>query len=489
MQEAARVAIDLGAESCRVSLLRWIDSEPTVEVIHRIPNGPVRRGDSLCWPLRRILAGLEEGLRKAAAAAPEGIASIGVDGWSVDYVRLAPGGELLREPFCYRDERTAATKEAADRIISPFDLFQRTGTYPLKINTVYQLLADTAAGPEEKNQRIERNHNRIDTGAPWVMLPEFVLYWLSGRRVAEYTNATHTGLVNLKTGDWDAELFKLLGLPLEAAPPLVPSGTVLGPLIGPLAQLDAFRATQVIAPATHDTASAIVGIPADLSSTAYISSGTWSLVGTITQVPVTTKHAFDAGYTNIGAAAGGLLFHSLINSMWVLKQCMDAWAAQGRSWSIEKLVQEAAACNAATGVLNMDAEALMLDTDMPQRINNELARLGFDPIPDVAGNEPLFARTIFESLALRYASATANLEKMLGRKLERIHMIGGATRNKLLVGLTEQRTGLPVEIGETESSTVGNLAVQLAASETGTGRVTRAAVRRSAERLCQNQRR
>jgi rhamnulokinase len=480
MQEPARVAIDLGAESCRVSLLRWINGRPTVEVVHRISNGPVRRGGSLCWPLNQILAGLEEGLRKAATAAPEGIASIGVDSWSVDYVRLAPDGSMLSEPFCYRDERTAASKKAADGIIAPFDLYQRTGTYPLKINSVYQLIADVAAVSENENQRIDKR-------APWVMLPEFVLYWLSGRRVAEYTNATHTGLVNLRTGDWDRELFEVLGLAIEAAPPIVATGTVLGPMTGPLAQLDAFRATEIIAPATHDTASAIAGIPSDLSSTAYISSGTWSLVGTITQVPVTTRHAFDAGYTNIGAAAGGLLFHSLINSMWVLKQCMDTWAAQGRIWKIEDIVKNAAACNTATGVLDMDADALMLDTDMPRRINNELMRLGFDAISDVAGNEPLFARTIFESLALRYASATANLEKMLVRKLERIHMIGGATRNKLLVGLTELRTGLKVEIGETESSTVGNLAVQLAASDGNGDAVTPAAVREWSTRLCQNQ--
>jgi len=477
MQEAARVAIDLGAESCRVSLLRWTSGQPSITVIHRIPNGPVRHGESLFWPLTKILAGLEEGLRKAAATAPEGIASVGVDGWSVDYVRLPADGKMLREPFCYRDERTTATKEATDRIISPFDLYQRTGTYPLKINTVYQLLADSAAGPKGE-------HRRFDSRAPWLMLPEFVLYWLSGRRVAEYTNATHTGLVNLKTGQWDAELFEMLGLPIEAAPELVPSGTVLGPLIGPLAQLDAFRTTQIIAPATHDTASAIAGIPTDLSSAAYISSGTWSLVGTITAAPVTTKYAFDAGYTNIGAAAGGLLLHSLINSMWVLKQCMDAWAAQGRPWSIENLIQEATACNDTGGVLDMDAETLMLDSDMPRRINSELTRQGSDAIPDVAGNEPLFARTIFESLARRYASATANLEKMLGRKLERIHMIGGATRNRLLIALTEQRTGLPVEIGETESSTIGNLAVQLAASEASSGRVTPRRVREWAARLC-----
>lgn len=470
MQEPARVAIDLGAESCRVSLLRFVDQKPTIQVIHRIPNGPVHRGNSLHWAIGEILAGLEEGLRKAAAAAPEGIASIGADSWSVDYVRLGPDGRMLREPFCYRDERTSATKEAADRIISPIEIYRRTGAFPLKLNTVYQLMADPSAG--------------IDPGAPWVMFPEFVLYWLSGRRVAEYTNASHTGLVNLKTGTWDAELFGMLGLAVEATPPIVPTGTVLGPLQGPLAELPAFRSTQIIAPATHDTASAIAGIPGDLSAAAYISSGTWSLVGTITQTPVTRQHALDAGYTNIGAAGGGLLFHSLINSMWLLKQCMDGWAAQGRPWAIDKLVQEAAACNAAGGVLDMDAETLLLDSEMPQRINNELTRLGYDAIPDVPGNEPQFARTIFESLAIRYASATANLEKMLGRKLERIHMIGGATRNKLLIELTERQTGLKVEIGETESSTVGNLAAQLAASDAGGERVTQSAIREWAKILC-----
>ncbi len=473
MQEAARVAIDLGAESCRVSLLRWIDGAPKVEVVHRIPNGPVHRGGSLYWSLTGILAGLEAGLRKAAAAAPEGIASIGADSWSVDYVRLAPDGKMLREPFCYRDERTSKSKEAADKIISPYEIYRRTGAYPHKLNTVYQLMADPVAG--------------IDPRAPWVMMPEFVLYWLSGKRVAEYTNAAHTGLVNLKTGTWEAELFKMLGLAAEAAPPLVATGTVLGPLEGPLKELPVFRETQIIAPATHDTASAIAGIPGDLSSAAYISSGTWSLVGTVTETSVTTQHAFDAGYTNIGAAAGGLLFHSLINSMWLLKQCMDSWAAAGRPWAIEKIVEAAAECNSGTGVLDMDAEPLMLDTDMPQRINNELKRLGFDEIPDVAGNEPIFARTIFESLAIRYASATVNLEKMLGRKLERIHMIGGATRNKCLIALTERQTGLKVEIGETESSTIGSLAIQLAASEAGGKKVTPAAVREWAKKLCKNQ--
>jgi len=468
----ARVAIDLGAESCRVSLLRWNGDAPEIQVIHRIPNGPVHQGSSLHWPLDTILAGLEEGLRKAAQIASEGVASIGVDSWGVDYVRLGPDGNKLCDPYCYRDERTVSTKETADRLIAPFDLYQRTGVLPFRINTVYQLLADPADG--------------IDPQAPWLMMPEFILYWLGARRVSEYTHATHTGLINLKTGNWDADVFKLLNIPLEAAPPIVRAGTVIGKLTGPLAELDAYLNTQLIAPACHDTASAIAGIPADLSTTLYISSGTWSLVGTRTSVPVTTQTAFDAGYTNLGAASGDLLFHSLINSMWVLKQCMNAWDADGRGWEITKLVDAAAECNDSTGLLDMDAETLMLDSAMPERINGELSRLGFDPIPDVAGNEPRIARVIFESLAMRYAAALGNLERMLDRRLTGIHMIGGASRNKLLVKLTEERTGLKVQIGQTESSTIGSFAVQLAASESNSQPITAEAIREWAQRLCQN---
>ncbi len=470
MPEPARVAIDLGAESCRVSLLQWPGGNPKIEVVHRIPNGPVHRGASLHWPLASILAGLEEGLRKCAALAPEGIASIAVDGWSVDYVRLAPDGSALREPFCYRDERTVASKQMADASIPALDLYQRTGTLPLRINTVYQLLADSSSG--------------IDARAPWVMFPEYVLYWLSGRRVAEFTNASHTGLVSLKTGNWDDHVFRLLGLSLDAAPPIVPSGTVLGPMQGALARLEAFRGTEIIAAATHDTAAAIAGISGDLNAAAYISSGTWSLVGATTAAPVTTETALQAGYTNIGAAAGGLLFHSLINSMWVLKKCMDAWASAGRAWEIEDLVGKAARTRSTGAFLDMDAETLMLDTEMPIRINAELQRLGFDPIADIACNEPAFARVIFESLALRYSAALANLENMLGRKFGRVHMIGGAARNRLLIELTEQRTGLRVEVGECESATVGSFAVQMAAGEAAGSPVTPASIRSWAGQLC-----
>ena len=450
-QQPARIAIDLGAESCRVSLLRWIAGKPSIEVVHRIPNGPVHRGSTLRWPLDAILAGLDDGLRKAARAAPESIASIAVDSWGVDYVRLNANGSALSEPFCYRDERTVATKADVDALIPPLELFARTGVLPHRINTICQLLADPVAG--------------IDSRAPWLMMPEFILHHLGARPVSEYTHATHTGLVNLQTRDWDRDLFKLLQIPIEAAPPIVHPGSIVGRLHGPLAALDAFRETRLIAPACHDTASAIAGIPTGLDSKLYISSGTWSLVGTLTAVSVTTQAAFHASYTNLGAATGDLLFHSLVNSMWVLKQCMDAWAAEGRAWFIEDLIREATDAPAPVCLLNMDAPSLMLDSGMPQRINDELERLGGSPIADTAGNEPRFARLIFGSLAARYASALASLEQMLGRKLQRIHILGGASRNKLLIALTQQSTGLPVSIGHPESTTIGNLAVQLAATE------------------------
>jgi rhamnulokinase len=462
----ARIAIDLGAESCRVSLLRWPGGHAEISEVHRIPNGPVNRGSSLHWPIENILAGLDEGLRKAAAEAPEGIASLAVDGWAVDYVRLDADGRPLRDPFCYRDERTIETKQKADSVLPPADLFRRTGAHPLRINSIYQLLAD----------------DKSDAHAPWLCLPEFVLHWLGAPRIAEYTNATHTGLVDLATGDWARDIFERLNLPIEAAPRIVAPGTRLGKMQGALTALAAFHDTELIAPACHDTASAIAGIPTDLDSTAYICSGTWSLVGTLISQPIATPEALASRYTNQGAATGGFCFHTNVNGMWLLKQCMEAWTNAGRHVTISELIQQAATC-APTTAIDVDAEPLLLAGNMPARINEQITAAGHEPIPDEPGNEPRFARVIFESLAARYAVALADLEQMLHRQLDRIHIIGGASRNRLLTDLTGQRTGLPVDCGHPESSTIGNFAVQLAGCEEPTGKLTREAVRRWAGAL------
>lgn len=465
--QRARVAIDLGAESCRVSLLRWPDGQPAIELIHRIPNSPVHVDGSLRWPFDTILSGLEDGLRKAAEAAPEGIASIAVDGWAVDYVRLGANGRSLANPFCYRDERTIASKDAADRIVPPEEMFRKTGAQPLRINTVYQLLADPAANSE----------------APWTNLPEHVLYRLGGRRVAEYTNATHTGLVDIESGQWSETLLQRLELSKDALPPIVPTGTMIGKLTGRLAELEAFCETELIVPACHDTASAIAGIPSSLVKTAYICSGTWSLVGTLIEKPIVTEEAMRAGFTNQGAAGGGFCFHTNVNGMWILKQCLESWRKAGRPWTIESLIAEAELCGDCPGVVPVDAPSLLLDDNMPERLNEQLQLCGCTTIEDCAGNEPAFARIIFESLAARYVAALSSLEQMLGEKLERIHILGGGAQNRLLTRLTAERTGLPVEIGDPESSTLGNFAVQLAACEAREKPLPAETVRQWAQRL------
>ena len=442
------MAIDLGAESCRVSLLRWEDDSPRVEMLHRIANGPVHVGPHLRWPLDRILTGIEEGLRKAAAQAPEGIRSIAVDGWAVDLVRLGEGGKPIHPPYCYRDERNPAAKAVADQIVSPEEFFAEGGAQPLSINTVYQLFADNQAG--------------VDPAARWLLLPEYVLHWLGGRRVAEYTNATHTGLVDIHTGDWSLSLFERLGLRIEAAPAIVHAGTVLGKLSGELAQLPAFTDTALIAPACHDTASAIAAISYDLTETAYIVSGTWSLVGTVVDRPVNSDDARKAGFTNQGAAAGGYCFHSNVNGMWLLKQCLDHWNAQGRWIDLPALISQAAEVTKIPGLIDVDAPPLLLAGEMPARINHELELSGLTPIPDLPGNEPIFARVIFASLAGRYSTVLRDLEAHTGRTFKRITTLGGGSRNTLLSRLTEESTGLPVFPGEVEGSTLGNFAVQLA---------------------------
>ena len=466
----ARVAIDLGAESCRVSLLRWREKQPKITLVHRIPNGPVHVDGSLRWPFDRILAGLEEGLRKAATSAAEGIASIAVDGWAVDYVRLGPDGLPVANPHCYRDERTVSSKKDADRLAPPEWAFHHAAAQPLRINTLYQLLADKASG--------------IDPHAPWINLPEYVLYRLGGRRVAEYTNATHTGLVDIATGDWSEELLARLKLPKDAFPPIVPAGSVVGKLSGALAELAAFRDTQLIVPACHDTASAIAGIQTDLDGTAYICSGTWSLVGTLIPTPITTKEAMEAGFTNQGAACTGFCFHTNVNGMWILKQCLETWRKAGRQWDLTELIAQAAMCNDFPGTVNVDAPPLMLDEDMPSRLNEQLRGNGCAVIDDRAGNEPVFARVIFESLAHRYASALRSLEHMLNNSIRRIHILGGGSLNQLLTRLTAERTGLPVETGNVESSTVGNFAVQMASAE-ASGSLNSDTVRRWARELCE----
>jgi rhamnulokinase len=438
-------------------------------MVHRIANGPVQEAEHLRWPLERILAAVEEGLRKAAVAAPEGIRSISIDGWAVDYVRLGRNGAPIYPPYCYRDERTVPSKAAIDLLVSPQEFFAQTGAQPQRINTVYQLAADAQAG--------------VDPLIPWLNLPEFAMHWLGGRRVSEYTNATHTGLVDIRTGNWSRSIFARLGLAIEAAPEIVFAGTFLGKLRSDLATLPALADADLIAPACHDTASAIAAIADDLDHTAYIVSGTWSLVGTVVDRPVISPEAERAGFTNQGAATGGYCFHANVNGMWLLRQCLDHWAGEGRGIELPTLIAKAQDVIRIPSTIDVDAPPLMLAGEMPARINRQLLQSGHNAIPDIAGNEPVFARVIFASLAKRYAGVLRDLELLTGRQFQKIIILGGGSRNTLLSRLTQESSGRTVFAGEVEGSTLGNFAVQLAAGDKADGPLPRHSVRAWASRL------
>ncbi len=448
----ALIAVDLGAESCRVSLLRWEAGTPRIELVHRFANGPGAGADGhLRWPLRQIVEGVEDGLRRCAVIATEGVRALAVDGWAVDYVRVDGRGTPLDDPFCYRDERTTTAEAALHARISPERLRAITAVERLRINTLYQLVADRQMG--------------LASGARWLNLPEFLLHRWGAEAVSEYTNATHTQMVAIDGRRWSEEILAAAGVDAATMPRLVPPGTVLGMLEGPLAELPAFRRTELIAPACHDTSSAVAGIPAEGEDWGYLSCGTWSLVGTLLTEPRNGLAVQAENFTNLGGVGESLCFHKNVNGMWLLRQCMAAWEAEGRAWEVGDLVAAAEGAEVAEGLLDVDDPELLLLGGMPERIAAQRMRRGLAEMDLSAEGAPAMALLIFRSLAARYGEVLASVERHTGKRLKRLYVVGGGSRNALLRRLTAEATGLEVVCGAAESSTVGNFAVQLAVLE------------------------
>ncbi len=450
-KRAAFVAVDLGAQSCRVSLLRWEQGRSRIHIVHRFPNAPVATQEGLRWDIHRIFEGIKDGLRFCAEAAPEGIAAIGVDGWAVDYVRLDEKGDALADPYCYRDERTQEAEKKVHQIISPARLYSLTGIQLLSLNTIYQLYADKLAGGRHQ--------------AAWLNLPEYMTYRLGGERVAEYTNATHTQLVDLDTQKWSDEIFQGLGLDSSAAPKIVPTGSMVGSLDGELSKLPAFCDTKLIVPACHDTASAIAAIPASGEDWAFISSGTWSLVGTMLSTPCVSHEARRINFTNLGGVGRSICFLKNVSGMWLLRQCIEEWEARGMSLTYEELVQECEALPYPGELIDVDDEQFSRPGDMLGKMNAQLQSAGHRPFSSERRDVPRIANMIFHSLAARYAEVLASIGAITGKKLKRLFIVGGGSKNTLLNRLTAERTGLAVILGSTEATTLGNFAIQMAAME------------------------
>ena len=371
----------------------------------------------------------------------------------MDYVRLGANGKAIAPPFCYRDERTVVAEETLNARISAERMRSLTGIGILRINTAYQLFADDAG---------------IRT-LPWLNLPEYILHSLGARPVSERTLASHTQMLSMPAadspGEWCEEIVRELGIPSSAMPALVNPGTDIGQLTGPLADLPAFRSTRLIAPCCHDTASAIAAIPDPGEDWAYISSGTWSLVGTLLPQPNNSPRARDENFTNLIGADGVICFHKNVNGMWLLRQCMETWAAEGATLEIAQLVAAAAHAPVPAYTLHVDDPDLLLSGRMPQRINAQLHRRSLTELDPGPANAPAMAAFLFHSLAARYAEVLAGVAAITGKKLRKLYIMGGGSQNELLNSLTAKATGLEVLRAGTECSTVGNFAVQLATLE------------------------
>ncbi|WP_413317369.1 rhamnulokinase family protein [Agrococcus sp. 1P02AA] len=432
-------AIDLGATSGRVVRAEVDRTSLRLTEIARFENRPVRVGDGLHWS---VLALYDQAMQGVAAASRLGpLASVAVDSWAVDY-GLLRRGRLLGIPHSYRDDRTARGLELVDRVIAQPDLYRRCGLQRMPFTTINQLAVDGERGLLEAADRL-------------LMLPDLFGYWMTGEMVMEATNASTTGLMRLG-GEWDAELMARFGIPVSLMAPVVEPGTRIGPIDEVARAHFGIQGTpDVLAVGSHDTASAVVGVPMSAGG-AYISSGTWSLVGIETSAPIATEEALEAKFTNEGGVDGRTRFLKNLMGLWILSETMRTWEAAGERLSLPALLDAASRVDWRVPVFDPTDEAFYPPGDMPARIASWFEERGQRP---PRGHAEV-VRCILESLAEGYAVTLRDAERISGQRIERVHVVGGGSRNALLCQLTADRSGLPVLAGPVEASAIGNVLVQ-----------------------------
>ncbi|RLQ84620.1 rhamnulokinase [Mycetocola zhadangensis] len=415
-------------------------NELRLELVSRFPNGPVEIDGGLHWSVTGLYESVLAGLTEAATRAPN-LASIGIDSWAVDYGLLS-GGELLGEPFHYRDGRTERGVAAAHAKVPFEELYAQNGLQFLAFNSLYQFAAD---GDEL---------NRADSA---LLIPDLLAYWLTGARVTESTNASTTGLLTVN-GEWNDALMSRLGLPRALFAPLVSPGTTIGTLLPPLAELTGLSSrVPVTAVGSHDTASAVVGIPMTTGNAAYISCGTWGLVGLELDAPVLTNASREANFTNEGGVDGRVRFLHNVMGLWLLSESVRTWEREsGTPIDLPALLSQAAAVTGPVPVFDANDARLMAPGDMPARIA-ELLRETNQSVPL---SQAEFTRSIVESLADAFAHAVETASRLAGTTVSVIHIVGGGSLNTLLCQLTADRAELPVLAGPVEATAIGNVLVQ-----------------------------
>jgi rhamnulokinase len=410
---------------------------------HRFPNRPVRLGGTLHWDVLGLYAGVLDGLRAAGRDGGR-LDGVGIDSWAVDHGLLDAGGALLGNPVHYRDGRHETAVADVHAVVGPAELYRVTGLQHLPFNTVFQLAA-------------ARRTAQFGVADRALLVPDLLAHWLTGAVGAEVTNASTTGLLDATTREWAWELVDRLGLPRRLFPPLRQPGERLGELTGDvLAETGLAGPVPVLAVGSHDTASAVVGVPAATDRFAYVSCGTWSLVGVELEKPVLTEASREAGFTNELGVDGTVRYLHNVMGLWLLQESQRTWAAAGLPADLPDLLAAAAQVPAFTAVVDADDPRFLPPGDMPARIAQACADTGQTPPQSQAET----VRCILDSLALAYRRAVRRAAELSGREVEVVHLVGGGARNTLLCQLTADACGLPVLAGPVEAAALGNALVQ-----------------------------
>ena len=452
MAQHVYLAIDLGAESGRVMAGIWNGKTIRLEEIHRFPNGPVNLADSLRWDALRLWAEIQNGLALAAKKYGKSIVSVGADTWGVDYVLLDRRDEMLGQPYAYRDARTNGMMEKAFRKVPRSEIFAQTGLQFMQFNTLFQLLAAKQRTPE-----------LLDAADCLLFMPDFIHWALCGSRVAEFTIASTSQCLHPLTRGWATGLLKKFGLPTRILPELVRPGTRLGALRPGVAERTGLRKVNVVAPPAHDTASAVAGVPTAHTGTAnwaYLSSGTWSLMGVEVKKASLSARTQELNLTNEGGLDGTYRLLKNIMGLWLVQQCKRSFDAAGRKYEYAQLAQMASKAPALRSIVNPDDVRFLNPPDMPKAIQ-DFCRGTRQPVPKTDGE---LVRCAYESLALKYRQTLGWLEELTGNRIETIHIVGGGSKNTLLNQFAADACRRPVITGPVEATALGNLLVQVRAS-------------------------
>jgi len=441
----ALAAVDLGASSGRVMLAQVSPDTLRLDEVARFDNVPVPVGGTLYWDILRLYRGVLDGLRAAGLAAPDRrLDSIGVDSWAVDYGLLDKDGRLLGNPVHYRDSRTDGVMAKVLATVPATELYAVTGIQFLPLNTVFQIVA--AGGTAQ-----------LAAARTLLLIPDLVAYWLTGAIGAELTNASTTQLLNVHDRQWSVDIMRRLDIDPRLFPPLRSPGDTVGELRqGVLDATGLAGPTPVTAVGSHDTASAVVAVPACDSRFAYVSCGTWSLVGVELNHVVVTDDSRRANFSNEVGVDGTIRYLRNVMGLWLLQESMRAWQAAGAGADLDVLLSEAARLPRLTAVIDPDDPVFLAPGDMPGRIARACVRTG-QPVPPTPAAT---VRCILDSLALAHRAAVLDAQRMSGQAVEVVHVVGGGARNELLCQLTADACGLPVEAGPVEATALGNVLVQ-----------------------------